>query len=208
MLRRTELLNLTTFRCGKRNALRRHKDHPHGQISYNETSAHYINRASERWWILDATGMQMANLVRTMSYYIQGRHRCDFVQGNLMGDHIVVINCKDVIMVGEDSIRVPITWNSNYPGGKYRVRCSEMYDRDPCMLVFYFLMREIKDHGWNKAEHLYKGHLEKAWLYTDHIHPHMLKNPRPVPWTDNCPFYHKWGSPENQTRWFPNIQMR
>ena len=209
MMRHTpSLRKFTTFRKGKAHFLARHADHPHGEISYNEASAHYIDRSAERWWLLDATGMQMSNLVKTISYYTQGRHRVDFSQGKLMGDHVVVLNCKDAVLVGEEAIRVPVSWNTRYPGGKYRVRCSEMYDRDPCMLVFYHLMREIKDHGWNKAPHLYKGHLEKAWLYADHVHPHMVKNPRPVPWADNCPFYRQWGSPDSQSRWHPNPQMR
>ena len=209
MLRHTYLCHkFATFRKGKPHRLSRHRDHPLGEICYNEVSAHYIDRASQNWWIIDAAGMQMSSLVKTISYYIQGRHRVDFQQGMLMGDHVVVLNCKDAILVGEEAIRVPVQWNSRYPGGKYRIRCSEMYDRDPCMLVFYFLMREIKERGWNKAEHLYKGHIEKAWLYTDHIHPHVDQNPRPVSWTDNCPFYRKWASPDNQSRWHPNVQMR
>ena len=180
-----------------------------GNVFYNELSKHYIHRDSERWWILDANGMQINKLAKTVAHYIQGRHRPDFMQGHLMGDHVVVVNCKDVVMVGEEWIRVPITWTTKYPSGKYDVRCSDMYDKDPCMLVWTFIRRDLIDRGWNaKADHLRHGHLEKAWLYADHVHPHMEKDPRPVPWSDHNPTPQPWSSENVHSRWKPNSQMR
>ena len=210
MLQKSPLcLDVYMNRGGFPHFLKRHKHHPFGKILYNEISKPYVHRDCERWWLLDATGMQMPFLAKTVSHYVQGHHRVDFEQGKIMGDHVVVINCKDAVMVGEEWIRVPIRWETKYPSGRYSVRCADMYDKDPCMVVWHFLRREIVERGWNRKEHLMQGHMEKAWLYTDHIHPHMDKDPRPVPWSDHNPHYYAWTSERARTgRWDPNPQMR
>eukprot|EP00759_Apiculatamorpha_spiralis_P033272 PhF_6_TR34615/c0_g1_i1/m.50397/K02871/RP-L13, MRPL13, rplM; large subunit ribosomal protein L13 len=206
----TFLKKLFTNKPGRanRDVIRPYKNDPYGLVFYNEVSKHHIRRDSERWWILDAQGMQMSKLAMTVSHYIQGRNRPDFEQGTVMGDHVVVLNCKDVVMIGEEWIRVPVSWQTDYPRGKYHVRCSEMYDKDPCMLVWHFIRRELIDRGYNVKQHMWQAHIEKAWLYADHVHPHLEKDPRPVPWSDHDPRYRPWASEHVHSRWKPNSQMR
>jgi large subunit ribosomal protein L13 len=127
------MLRFSHFRLGSfKTILRRHKLSPEGLPMYNDLSKQWLSREGERWWILDASGQQIPRIAKVAAQYMTGQHRPDFTPGMITGDQVIITNIKDAVMVGDDWLRVPITWQTAYPGGKYRVRLSEMYDRDPC----------------------------------------------------------------------------
>eukprot|EP00758_Cryptobia_borreli_P007346 Tbor_TRINITY_DN5283_c1_g2::TRINITY_DN5283_c1_g2_i3::g.16798::m.16798/K02871/RP-L13, MRPL13, rplM; large subunit ribosomal protein L13 len=125
----------------------------------------------------------------------------------IAGDHVIVKNCKDVVMVGDDWVRIPINWNTPWPGGKYRIRLSDMYERDPCMLVWYYCSKALLDSHGRKLKSR-KAPIEKLWLYEDNIHPHAQMNPRPLEWYDKNPRRKVWRSDDVKTRWRVNSIMQ
>ena len=189
-----------------KSVLKRHKLHPEGLPLYNELSKQWIAREGERWWLLDASGQQLPRVAKIAAEYMCGMHRPDFVPGILSGDHVVITNIKDVVMVGDDWLRIPVTWQTTYPGGRYRVRLSEMYDRDPCMVMWYYLKDEVNFHFRRRLK-TRVAPLEKAWLYEGNVHPHAEKNPRPIAWVDHTLCREKWTEKTVQRRWSPNQFM-
>jgi large subunit ribosomal protein L13 len=198
-----------TFRLNPpfKSVLRRHKNSPEGLPFYNDLSKQWIAREGERWWIMDAAGEQLPKVANIVGQYITGQHRPDFTPGIMAGDHVVVTNIKDAVMVGDDWLRIPITWETQYPGGKYRVRLSEVYDRDPCLVMWHYLKQEVNLHFRRKLK-TRTAPLEKAWLYEGAIHPHGDKNPRPLVWVDPSTTRKKWVDPGFQRRWKVNEFMR
>ncbi|KAG8347070.1 putative Ribosomal protein L13 [Trypanosoma vivax] len=186
-----------------KSVLRRHKYHPEGLPLYNDMSKQWLCREGERWWLLDARGEQLPRVAAVAAQYITGQHRPDFTPGMIVGDHVVIINIRDVVMVGDQWIRVPITWQTAYPGGKYRIRLTDMYERDPCMLMWWFLKDEVNRHFVRKLK-TRVAPLEKAWLYEDSVHPHADKNPRPLCWSDPEVKGWKYTDPQFVRRWRPN----
>lgn len=190
-----------------KSVLRRHKNAPEGLPFYNELSKQWIAREGERWWILDASGQQMPRVAKIAAQYMTGQHRPDFTPGVIAGDHVIITNIKDIVMVGDDWLRIPIAWSTTYPGGRYRVRLSEMYDRDPCMVMWHYLRKEVNENFARKLK-MRISPMEKAWLYEGNVHPHLEKNPRPLPWTDHSISREKWVDPSLQRRWSVNEFMR
>ena len=190
-----------------KSVLRRHKNSPDGLPFYNEMSKQWLAREGERWWIIDGAGEQLPRVASVVAQYITGQHRADFTPGVITGDQVIITNVKDMVMVGDDWLRIPITWQTQYPGGKYRVRLSEMYDRDPCMVMWHYLQKEVNFHFRRKLK-TRSAPLEKAWLYEGSVHPHMDKNPRPLPWADHSLRREKWVDPTFQRRWTTNEFMQ
>ena len=186
-----------------KSVLKRHKHHPEGLPFYNDMTKQWLARAGERWWTFDAAGEQLPRVAKLVAYYATGQHRPDFTPGMIAGDHVIVLNCKDVVMVGDDWLRIPIAWNTNWPGGKYRIRVSEMYDRDPCMLMMYYCKNEINHHFRSRLK-MRQAPLEKIWVYEDTTHPHADKCPRPLHWRDPDISRETWRHPMFQRRWTPN----
>ena len=73
--------------------IRRYAGHPDGLPEYHSLSKRWISRDSERWWLLDCKGQQLAHVARLIALYITGQHRADFQPGMLNGDQVVAINC-------------------------------------------------------------------------------------------------------------------
>ena len=190
-----------------KSVLRRHKYHPEGLPLYNELSKQWLCREGERWWLLDAAGQQIPRIAQKAAQIMTGQHRPDFTPGMIAGDHVVIINIKDSVMVGDDWVRIPITWQTNYPGGRYRIRLTDMYERDPCMVMWWYLKDAVNIHFVKKLKTRIAP-MEKAWLYEDAVHPHGDKNPRPLNWSDPRNTPQKWVHPQFKQRWKINDFIR
>ena len=125
----------------------------------------------------------------------------------ITGDQVVVINAKDVVMVGDGWLRTPVVWGTPYPGGKYRIRLSDMFERDPCLVLWYYIRLEL-NKNYNKRLKMRMAPIEKAYVYEDAVHPHHDKNPRPVSWNDTLIRGHRYQNLAHQQRWYPNDFMK
>lgn len=198
MIRPTALLS--SFKS----VLRRHERHPDGIPFYLDMTKRWLVRDGERWWLLDAAGQDLRRVATIAATYITGVHRPDFVPGMMAGDHVVVVNVKDAVMVGDGWLRTPITWQTCYPSGKYRVRLTDMYDRDPCMVMWYFTQQAVSKHFVRRLK-TRCAPMEKLWLYEDAVHPHQDRNPRPLVWNEvNRRIGTRYRDKDLVLRWKPN----
>jgi large subunit ribosomal protein L13 len=142
---------------------------------------------------------------------VTGQTRPDFTPKLFTPDQVVVINVKDTVMVGDNWLREPIKWESPFSGGKMRVRASELFERDPCMLFQHCLRQELQrfiggPYKRGESHQNLKLFTEYTWLYEDALHPHADENPRPIRWMGKQKGdTYKFNRP---TRWFANPQIR
>ena len=170
-----------------------------------------FSRETEQWWLLDAAGLQFREVAGCVAFHLCGRHRADFTKDVLTPDHVVVINVKDAVMVGDNWLREPIKWESQYSGGRYRVRASELFERDPCMLLHNMIREKLSANlnGPRRRDRSMiqmRGLGEFAWLYEGPLHPHADESPRPIRWVGqtNGETYHF----AQQRKWHMNQFMR
>merc|ERR1712000_745534 len=150
-------------------SIKRHKNHPDGLIEYHNLSAKWIQRDTERWWLLDCKGQQLPHIATIATQYAMGQNRADFRPGIITGDQIVLINCKDVVLTGDQWIRNPIEWRTNWPGGKYRIRMSDMFNKDPCLVVWNECRKQVEFHFRHKVN-MKRAPMENFWLYENATH--------------------------------------
>jgi large subunit ribosomal protein L13 len=200
MLRRT--LQTLSFK----GVLRRTAKGRDGLPEYKHMSKQWLCREGERWWLLDCNGQQVRQVAHLCMLYMTGQHRPDFRPGMMQGDNIVCINTKDLVMTGDQWLRTPYEWSTPWPAGKYRVRASDMFTRDPSM-VLYNEVRMKVDHHFRGKLKTHVAPLENLWLYEDAVHPHGAKGLRPLAWNPS-PVYSRWTSPHNVRRWSTNEFMQ
>ena len=150
-------------------------------------------------------GEQLQRSAGLAAQVIMGQSRPDFTPGYHMGDQLVVINIKDVVLVAEDWIRIPVEWQTKYPSGQTRIRSTDLYDRDPCMLFWMHVREAIEKH--HSARHMVEGVLEKLHVFEDAIHPHVDKCPRPIIWQDPNVKAHKFQHKYHRTSWRPHAGL-
>lgn len=203
MLKRT--LGLRTGDKQYFRTYRRNSRHPDGLPEYRTMSRAWINRDTERWWLLDCRGQQLGHVAKIAANFITAQHRADFRPGILNGDQVVAINCKDVVMTGDQWIRNPIEWHTRWAGGRYRVRMSDMFNKDPCMVVWAAVKHEINFH-FRKKEAMRVAPMENLWLYETAVHPHGDRGLRPLSWNPSPVNVRYKGKDEK--RWSPNEFMQ
>ena len=185
----------------------RYSHHPDGLAEYSSMSKKWLCRDTERWWLLDCKGQQLPHIASIAAHYATGQARGDFRPGMLQGDQVVLINCKDVVLTGDQWLRNPIEWQTTWPGGKYRVRMSEMFNRDPCMVVWNQCRQQVEyHHRKTRHEPIRKAPLENLWLYEGATHPHNDKSIRPLSWNPS-PISPRYKGAKQQ-RWTPNAFMQ
>ena len=216
LLNRTVMLRRTTtslwYKAERKlrydNRIRRHKHHPDGEAPYMDQSKQYIRRDGERWWVLDCAGEELKQIAEVAAAYLVGLHRPDFRPGTITGDHVVALNTKDVVMVGDYWLRVPfrVVENSPWPAGKFNVRSQEVFDRDPSLVVWKATHQALREY-FAGNHHPVIAPMERLWLYEDALHPHQDMAPRPIEWTSDK-HYSKYVPHNHRIRWRYNQQMR
>ena len=178
-----------------------------GLIEYANFTSPWHSRDGERWRLLDVGGEQLPRAAKVAASYVSGQMKPDFSPGIITGDQLVVTNVKDVVLVGDDWIRVPLEWQTAHNNGNFRIRPSELFDRDPCMLFHLYVLEELLK-AWNRRSAMYKAPLEKLWLYEDAIHPHGDRSPRPIKWMDPNVQKQKFVHRLSRQSWAPNDNLQ
>ena len=63
----------------------------------------YIAKAQEvekKWFVVDAAGKPLGRVASQVASILRGKHKPTFTPNIDMGDHVIILNCKDVILTG------------------------------------------------------------------------------------------------------------
>ena len=53
-----------------------------------------------KWYIVDATGMELGRLASQVASVLRGKNKPTFTPNVDTGDHVIIINCKDAVLTG------------------------------------------------------------------------------------------------------------
>jgi large subunit ribosomal protein L13 len=70
-----------------------------------------------RWFVLDASGAILGRLATQAATILRGKHKPIFAPHADTGDHVIVINAKDVTLSGGKENKKIAYHHSGYPGG-------------------------------------------------------------------------------------------
>jgi large subunit ribosomal protein L13 len=80
---------------------------------------HFPKRAelTHNWVLIDAKDMILGRVSTKIAHHLLGKHKRNFQPGQLVGDHVVVINASKVRLSGNKSTKKEYIWHSRYYGG-------------------------------------------------------------------------------------------
>ena len=73
-----------------------------------------INR---KWWVIDAKDVVLGRLAATVANILRGKDKANYTPNVDCGDHVVIINAKDVKLTGKKLTDKVYYWHTGYPGG-------------------------------------------------------------------------------------------
>jgi large subunit ribosomal protein L13 len=131
-----------------------------------------------QWYLVDARGQTLGRLAVNIARVLRGKHRPQFTPHLNTGDHVVVINARDIVVTGRKRALKTYDRYSGYPGGR-RVRTFEQeVERDSTYPVLH-AVRGMLQHNTLGADML-----KRLRVYAGSEHKHAAQRPQPIRFGD------------------------
>jgi len=125
-----------------------------------------------RWYVLDASGAILGRLATQAATILRGKHKPIFAPHADTGDHVIVINAKDVTLSGGKENKKIAYHHSGYPGGLTETVYSRLLARKPAFAV----EKAIK--GMLPHNRLGRQMASKLRVYAGGDHGHEAQKPQ------------------------------
>jgi large subunit ribosomal protein L13 len=136
-----------------------------------------------RWYVLDASGAVLGRLATQAASILRGKHKPIYAPHADTGDHVIVINAKDVTLSGGKEDKKVAYHHSGHPGGLTETVYSRLLAKKPAFAV----EKAIK--GMLPHNRLGRQMAGKLRVYPGPDHKHEAQKPQPLglgevpPWT-------------------------
>jgi large subunit ribosomal protein L13 len=125
-----------------------------------------------RWYVLDARGAILGRLATQAATILRGKHKPIFAPHADTGDHVIVINAKEVTLSGGKEHKKIAYHHSGYPGGLTETVYSQLLVKKPA----YAVEKAIK--GMLPHNRLGRQMASKLRVYAGADHRHEAQMPQ------------------------------
>lgn len=135
----------------------------------------YIPRKNEidrTWWIVDAADRPLGRMATEIARVLRGKHKPQFTPFLDTGDHVVVVNARQVKLTGNKADQKTYFRHSGYMGGEQHIPFKRMLERHPERVI------ELAVRGMLPKNKLGRDLRKKLRVYPDAEHPHAGQNPK------------------------------
>ena len=127
-----------------------------------------------RWYVLDASGAVLGRLATQAASILRGKHKPIYAPHADTGDHVIVINAKDVTLSGDKEHKKVAYHHSGHPGGLTETVYSRLLATKPAFAV----EKAIK--GMLPHNRLGRQMATKLRVYPGADHRHEAQKPQPL----------------------------
>ena len=97
----------------------------------NTTYSAKKSEVESKWYIIDAANKPLGRVATEAAKLLRGKHKPTFTPNVDMGDHVIILNCKDVILTGNKLNQKVYRHHSGYIGGMKEVSAKVMLEKNP-----------------------------------------------------------------------------
>ena len=124
-----------------------------------------------KWYIIDAANKPLGRVATEAAKLLRGKHKPTFTPNQDTGDHVIILNCKDVILTGKKLDQKVYRHHSGYIGGMKEISAKDMLSNNPEKAM----MLAIK--GMLPHNRLGRQMYRKLFVYKGESHPHAAQKP-------------------------------
>uniref|UniRef100_A0A0N5AVB1 39S ribosomal protein L13, mitochondrial n=1 Tax=Syphacia muris TaxID=451379 RepID=A0A0N5AVB1_9BILA len=122
-----------------------------------------------QWYLIDATGQDAYKLGKKVAMHLAGKYKPIYHAETDCGDHVVVINCKDVAMKGFDWKHRFYFFNKEYPKARSFIPAWQIHEYDQCRIVSLAVYKELGNNLMRRV------HIQRLHLFPDDKIPEVIK---------------------------------
>src|SRR5690606_35784817 len=120
-----------------------------------------IRKHEPAWHILDAKGQVVGRLATQAANLLRGKLKPSFVNNMDCGDHVVIINAKDLVLTGNKAENKAYHHYTGYHGGLKTKLAKHLIEEKPEFIIENavkgMLPKNKLQNEWFKRLHVYGG---------------------------------------------------
>ena len=137
----------------------------------NTTYTAKSNEIERKWYIIDASGKPLGRIAAEAAKLLRGKHKPTFTPNVDTGDHVIILNCKDVILTGKKLDQKIYRQHTGYIGNMKETSARNMLANKPERAM----MLAIK--GMLPKNRLGRQMITKVRIYSGAEHENQAQKP-------------------------------
>ena len=137
----------------------------------NTTYSAKKGEVESKWYIIDAANKPLGRVATEAAMLLRGKHKPTYTPNIDTGDHVIIINCKDVILTGNKLNQKIYRHHSGYIGGMKEVVAKDMMETNPTKAMM-LAVKGMLPHTTLGAQML-----KKLRVYADDKHENQAQKP-------------------------------
>jgi large subunit ribosomal protein L13 len=121
------------------------------------------------WHLIDAKGQILGRLSSRIVKLLMGKHKAGYSAHMDVGDYVVVINAKEIVVSGKKEEQKVYRSHSGYPGGYKEVKYKKMLAEKPERII------ELAVLGMLPENRLKKKRIARLKMFAGGKHPYQDK---------------------------------
>ena len=97
----------------------------------NTTYSPKAGEIERKWYVIDATDKSLGRVATEVARLLRGKHKPTYTPNQDVGDHVIVINCKDADLTGHKLDQKMYRHHSGFIGGMKETSARVMMAKSP-----------------------------------------------------------------------------
>src|SRR5690554_2367263 len=88
-----------------------------------------------KWYIIDAAGKPLGRVATEAATLLRGKHKPTYTPNVDCGDHVIIINAREVLLTGKKLEQKELIRHSGHPGGLKRTKYKDLLEKRPELIM-------------------------------------------------------------------------
>ena len=137
----------------------------------NKTYSAKPSEIERKWYVIDAAGKPLGRVATEAAKLLRGKHKPTFTPNIDTGDHVIIVNCKDVVFTGKKLDQKIYRHHSGYIGGMKEVTAREMMNKKPEEAMYLAIKGMLPKNSLGRQT------LKKLRVYAGSEHENIAQKP-------------------------------
>lgn len=137
----------------------------------NTTYSPKKGEIESKWYIIDAADKPLGRVATEAAKLLRGKHKPTYTPNIDTGDHVIIINAKDVILTGNKMNQKIYRHHSGYIGGMKETSAKVMLEKNPEKAMMLAVKGMLPHNSLGSAQ------LKKLRVYAGAEHENAAQKP-------------------------------
>ncbi len=124
-----------------------------------------------KWYVVDAKGQTLGRLASEVAKVLTGKNKPIYTPNVDTGDHVIIINAKDVVLTGRKLEQKYYRTYSGYIGGLKETKYKHMMETKPELVVMHAVKGMLPKNKLGSAQ------LKRVRVFAGETHTHEAQKP-------------------------------